>query len=100
MDARGTPWGRSGEVEELDAEAVEEWTDGSKMEGRAAGAARKAGIYRGTMASVADAEEAGSILALAWEEWGTVALDTQGVIQRIQNLTHKAPRLWIEEELV
>jgi len=28
-------------VEELDTGAVEEWTDGSRMEGRAAGATRK-----------------------------------------------------------
>jgi len=37
---------------------------------------------------------------LAWEEGNTVALDSQGVIQRIHNLQHAEPRSWIEEELV
>lgn len=32
-------------VEELDADQVEEWTDGSRIEGRAAGATSEEGIY-------------------------------------------------------
>jgi len=38
---------------------VEEWTDGSRLEGRAAGTTRGEGQYLGTMATVADAEELG-----------------------------------------
>jgi len=60
--------GRQGKVEiqieELDADGVEEWTDGSRMEGRAAGATRKSGPYLGSLATVADAEEVGSITGM------------------------------------
>jgi len=54
--------------------------------------------YLGTMGTVADAEELG--VALAWEEHDIVALDSKGVIQRIQNLRDSQPRSWIEERLV
>jgi len=50
------------------------------------------------MATVADAEEAG--VASAWEYCDTVALDSQGVIQRIRDLMDHPPRPWIEEKLV
>jgi len=46
---------------------VEEWTDGSRMNGRAA-------------------------RRVAWD---VVALDSQGAIQRIYNLMSQAPRSWI-----
>jgi len=84
-------------VEELDASRVHEWTDGSRMDGRAAAATRTKGEYLGTMATVADAEELG--VSLAWEESEVVALDSKGVIQRIQSLAHRHPRSWIEERL-
>lgn len=77
---------------------VEEWTDGSKMEGRAAGAPRERGYYLGEWATVADAEEIGVLMT--WENSDMVALDSQGVIQRIQNLQSDRPRSWIEEGLV
>jgi len=86
------------EAVDLECERVEEWTDGSRMEGRAAGATRTAGIYLGEWATVADAEEAG--VMLAWENCSVVALDSQGVIQRILNLRYMPPRSWIEERLV
>jgi len=47
---------------------------------------------------VADAEELG--VSLAWEEHDVVALDSKGVIQRIQGLRDLQPRSWIEERLV
>jgi len=50
------------------------------------------------MATVADAEELG--VSLAWEECDVVALDSKGVIQRIQELETAPPRSWIEERLV
>jgi len=34
---------------------------------------------------------------MAWEKSNVVALDSQGVIQRIQNLQLREPRSWIEE---
>jgi len=49
------------------------------------------------MATVADAEELG--VSLAWEKGDVGALDSKGVIERIQGLTHQQPRSWIEERL-
>jgi len=86
------------DVRELVEHEVEEWTDGSRMEERAAGATREKGLYLGEWATVADAEEAGVLLA--WEEHDVVALDSQGVIQRIANLRFTGPRSWIEEKLL
>jgi len=85
-------------VEELEEERVEEWSDGSRMEGKAAGANRREGLYLGEWATVADAEEVG--VMLSWEHSDVVALDSQGVIRRIANLRHEEPRSWIEEILV
>jgi len=39
-------------------------------------------------------------VSLAWEESDVVALDSKGVIQRIQGLRALQPRSWIEERLV
>ena len=50
------------EVKELLETEVEEWTDGSRREGRAAGATRTKGKYLGEWATVADAEEMGVLL--------------------------------------
>ena len=86
------------EVKEFNAQEVEEWSDGSRMDGGAAGATTKAGRYLGEWAMVADAEEMGVLLA--WENSDVVALDSQGVIQRVCNLRYARPRSWIEEELV
>jgi len=60
---------------------VEEWTDGSRMEGRSAE------YYPGTMATIADTEALG--VSLAWERCGVVALDSKGVIQKIQGLVQR-----------
>jgi len=84
-------------VEELDIERVEEWTDGSYMDGRAAAATRTRATYLGSMATIADAESLG--VSLAWEENDVVALDSKGVIQRIKGLEYQQPRSWIEERL-
>ena len=86
------------EVRELAEEEVEEWTDGSRMDDRAAGATREKGLYLGEWATVADAEEAG--VWLAWDKCDVVALDSQGVIQRLLNLRDTEPRSWLEEKLV
>jgi len=86
------------ETRDLVEQEVEEWTDGSRIDGIAAGATRTEGVYLGEWATVADAEAAG--VMKAWEKHGIVALDSQGVIQRISNLKYSSPRSWIEEELV
>ena len=92
------PAGIGIDVRELAKQEVEEWTDGSRIDGIAAGATRTKGVYLGEWATVADAEEAR--VMKAWERCGVVALDSQGVIQRISNLKYANPRSWIEEELV
>jgi len=48
--------------------------------------------------TVADAEGAG--VSIAWDYCDTVALDSQGVIQRIHELMHQGPHSWIEGKLV
>jgi len=85
-------------VEELEEGKVEEWTDGSRVDGRAAGASRQKGIYLGEWATVTDAGEVGVLLG--WQDNIIVVLDSQGVIQRIANLQYGKPRSWIEELLV
>jgi len=85
-------------VEALEEGRVEEWSDGSRMENRAAAATTTRAEYLGEVATVADAEELG--VSLAWEDYDTVALDSKGVIQRIQGLQDQQPRSWIEERLV
>jgi len=77
---------------------VEEWSDGSRIEGKAAGAARREGLYLGEWATVGATEEVR--VMLSWERNNIVALDSQGVIQRIANLQYGEPRSWIEERLV
>jgi len=78
-------------------EEAEEWTEGSRSEERAAGATRWTGMYLGTMATVADAEELGVMLAS--EGADRVALDSQEAVQRIWNLQYEDPQSWIEEAL-
>jgi len=59
-------YGRSEvQIEELDIDSVEEWTDGSKIGGRAAGATREKGMYLGTLAMIAEAEAEAAGVALA-----------------------------------
>jgi len=68
------------------------------MEDRAAAATTTRAEYLGGVATVADAEELG--VSLAWEDHDVVALDSKGVIQRIQGLRDQQPRSWIEERIV
>jgi len=56
------------------------------------------GSHLGMMGTIADAEALG--VSLAWQTSDTVALDSQGIIQRIYRLATQAPRSWIEERLV
>jgi len=67
----GAPKGRRRvQVAELEEGKVEEWTDGSRMDGRAAAATTRTAEYLGEMATVADAEELG--VSIAWEEHDVV----------------------------
>jgi len=93
----GAPRARVVKIEELDKDRVEEWTDGSGMDGRAPTVTRDAAQYLGMMATIADAEALR--VSMAWDTCNVVALDSQGVIQRIQGLVFQAPRSWIEERL-
>ena len=85
------------EVGELKGEEVKEWTEGGRNRERVAGATRTRGMYLSTMATVANAEAVG--VMLAWEECDRVALDSQGVIQRIWSLQYISPRSWTEAAL-
>jgi len=101
LDARdGSGEGQGGSGASLDRESVEGWSDGSRVDGMAAGATRTKGMYLVEWVTVADAEEIGVLLA--WEGRGRVyvALDSQGVIQRIWNLQNCQSRSRIEETLV
>lgn len=94
----GCPRERMVRIEELDEDRIEEWTDRSRIDGRAAGAARTVAQYLGEMAMILDAEELG--VSLACDTCDRVALDSQGVIQRIHGLMSQAPRSWVEGRLV
>jgi len=98
MEEQGRLCRREVQIEELDVDSVEEWTDGSRIGGRAAGATGEEGMYLGALATIADAEAAG--VALAWERCDMMALDNQGVMRRILSLVDQPPWSWIEEKLV
>jgi len=74
-------------------------SDGSRADGRAAGATQSKGLDLGECrVTEADTQETGVLLAC--EEYDKVALDSQGVIQRIWNLPYVQPRSWVEDALV
>ena len=85
-------------IQELNIEVVEEYSDGSRLDGAAAAATSRRAEYLGMHATVTDAEMAGVLLAL---EDGSrcVALDSQGAIQRLEQLYTQPVRSWIEEQL-
>ena len=85
-------------IQELNLEAVEEYSDGSRLDGAAAAATSKRAEYVGMHATVTDAEMAGGLLAL---EDGSrcVALDSQEAIQRVEQLYTQPARSWIQEQL-
>lgn len=91
----GCPASREVQVEDLAIGRVEGWSDGSRMKRRAAGVMRAEAMYLGTMATIAGVEALG--VPLAWQTCDVVALDSQGVIQRICGLKTQAPRSWVEE---
>ena len=94
----GVRIGEEMRVEELDADSVEEWTDGSRMRGRS-DAAAKGTLSRNDGGGRGRGRDTVGVM-LAWEDCDTVALDSQGVRQRIQGLWHLPPSSWVEERLV
>jgi len=61
MDGRGKR--RKVRIMDIDMDRVEEYTDGSRMDGRAAAATRTEAQYLGMIATIADAEALGVPLA-------------------------------------
>jgi len=77
------------------------YTDGSRMDGAAAGASAEGGLFLGDMATVMDAEMVG--IAGAWEEgYKIVASDSQAATRRCINLTTgvQKGRSWIDEKVL
>jgi len=76
------------------------YTDGSRMEGVAAGASAEGVYVLGSYGTVMDAEMIG--IASAWEEgYTTLASDSQAAIKRCVNLTTRVHegRSWIDEKV-
>jgi len=77
------------------------YTDGSRIEGRAAAATAEGSIYLGSLATVMDAELLG--IAGAWEEGYTeVRSDSQAAVKRCRNLASgtQEVRSWIDERVI
>ena len=85
-------------IRELNLQAVEEYSDGSRLDGAAAAATSRRAEYLGMHATVTDAEMVGVLLALQ-DGSRCVALDSQGAIQRLEQLYTQPARSWIEEQL-
>ena len=85
-------------VQDLDLEKVQEFSDGSRLDEAAAAATTKRAKYLGLHATVMDSEMTGVLLAL---EDGSqcIALDSQGAIQRLEQLYTQPARSWIELQL-
>ena len=82
----------------MNLEAVEEYSDGSKLDGAAAAATYRLAEYLEMHATVTDAELVGVLLALE-DRSHSVALDSQGAIQKLKQLYTQTARSWIEEQL-
>ena len=73
------------------------FTDGSRLEGRAAAATITRAEYLGRYATVMDAEMLA--IAMGWELGDTVITDSQAAIGRVKNLQTEPPKGWIEERV-
>ena len=72
-------------VQDLEIERVQEYSDGSRLEEAAAAATTKRAEYLGRHATVTDAEMLGVLIALE-DGASCIALDSQGAIQRLEQL--------------
>ena len=76
-------------IRDLNLEVVEEYSDGSRLDGAAAAATSRRAVYLGMHASVTDSAMVEVLLALE-DESRCVALDSQGAIQKLEQLyTHR-----------
>ena len=78
-------------IRDLNLEEVEEYSDGSRVDRAAAAAISRRAEYLGMHGKVTDAEMLGVLLVL---EDGSrcVALDSQGALQRLEQLHTQAAR--------
>ena len=72
-----------------------EYSDGSRIDGAAAGATTTEAEYLGRYATVMDAEMLGIALSLEAHNF-TVALDSQGAMTGVVQLYTESARSWIE----
>ena len=85
-------------VKDLVLEEIQEYSDGSRREGGAAGANRTHAGYLGRYATAIDTELLG--ICMSWESGhDTAALDSQGAVSRATQLYHKPPKSWIEQRM-
>ena len=82
-------------IEEYNAEQTEEYSDGSRLGGAAAAGTSRQARYLGLCGTIMDAEMAGVLLALQ-HGYSRIALDSQAVIQRMNQLYTEPARSWIE----
>ena len=85
-------------VEEYTEKRVDEYSDGSRMNEAAAAATARQAMYLGLHATMMDAEMAGVLLALKGGH-SCIALDSQGAIQRLNQLYTQPARSWIVLQL-
>lgn len=85
-------------VEDFDEERVPKYSDGSRLDGAAAAATTQRARYLGMHATVMDSEMTGALLALE-DGSSCIALDSQGAIQRLEQLYTQPARSWIELQL-
>ena len=85
-------------IQDLDGDRVQEYSDGSRLDEAAAAATTKRAKYLGTYATVMDAEMTGVLLAIEDGD-SCVALDSQGAVQRLEQLYTQPARSWIEAQL-
>ena len=85
-------------IRHMNLEEVEEYSDGSRLEGAVAAATYRRAEFLGMHTTVTDADMVAVLLAL---EDGThrVALDSKEAIQRLEQLCTQPDRSWIEEQL-
>ena len=82
-------------LQEWNPDQTEEYSDGSRVEGAAAGGTTRRAEYLGQYATAMDAEMLGISLALE-SNYRTIALDSQAAITRTTQLYVEPARSWVE----
>ena len=86
------------EVTEYDEARATPYSDGSRLEGAAAAATTEQATYLGEHATVMDAEMLGVHMAITAGH-SYIALDSEGAINRLEQLYTEPARSWIELEI-